>query len=83
MPPTSKQAPQGAKKNPKNTIIAAVAVLAIVLAGVMLYYQFAPTPPPPENTNVMSGATAEEKTELNNQQKLHQSLEKKVKPAGA
>ena len=78
---SAKQSPSG--KNPKNTIVAVIAVVAMVGAAAGLYLYLRPTPPPPPDVNVMTNATPEEIKAHEAQKEGLIKLEKKMKPAGA
>ncbi len=81
-------AKQPAKKassggNSKNLIVAGIAVVALIGAGLGLFMYFRPAPVPAPDTNVLTGATAEEIKAHEAQKETQLRLEKKIKPAGA
>ena len=70
-------------KDPKNMIVAVIALVAMVGAAAGLFLYFRPTPPPPADVNVMTNATPEEVKAHEAQKEGLIKLEKKIKPAGA
>ena len=80
---TAKKYASKSASNPKNIVLASVAILAIIGAAAMLLMYLSPTPAPDPSTNVTTGATEEEQQEFKQQQERREKFEKKLAPAGA
>jgi hypothetical protein len=73
-------------KDKKNTIVASLAIGAIVLTGAGLGYYFyggGNPPPPPADMDPTAGLSEQEKIEFQKEQEQREQMIKRSRPAGA